>query len=70
MRESKSVTIGRDKYQMYRIASTGWVFVRSKKSGRTYEVCQTANGEIVKLYPEPALRDVSNEELAQAWINS
>lgn len=70
MRERKSVTIGRNKYQMYRIASTGWVFVESRKSGQTYQICQTADGEIVSIYPERALRDASNEELAQAWVNS
>jgi len=47
-----------------------WLFVRSKKSGRTYPVARTVNGEIVEIDNERALRDFSNEEVANALMSA
>jgi hypothetical protein len=66
---SRSVTVGKNTYKMYQ-APTKWVFVKSTKSGRSYPVAQIVDGEIVTLESQPALSNVSNRELAQAWLKS
>ena len=45
-----------------------WLFVRAPKSGRTYSIARVVEGEIVELHAEPALRDFTNRELAEALI--
>ncbi len=67
---NKKINISGETYQMHQVKMTNWVFVKSKKTGRTYSVAKIVGGEIVEIETEPALSRVSNEELAQAWLDS
>lgn len=64
---NKKVNIRGETYRMYQ-AQTGWIFVESKKTRRTYSIAKIQGGSIVEIDSEPALGRVSNEELAQAWL--
>jgi hypothetical protein len=45
-----------------------WLFVRSKKTGRTYSVARVVGGQIVELDDEQALTGYTNQEIAEALI--
>lgn len=45
-----------------------WLFVHSKKTGRTYSVARIVDGRIAEIDPEPALRYFSNQEIAEALL--
>ena len=65
---NKTVTVNGQQFKMYQ-ASTGWVFVRSKKTGRTYPVAEIVDGNIAVIDQAPAISAATNEELAAAWVN-
>lgn len=65
---NKTVKIGSERFKMYS-APTGWIFVRSKKTGRTYSIAKIVDNEIIEIDSEPALSAVTNKELAEAWIS-
>jgi hypothetical protein len=71
MSENRKVEVSGEVYKMYRVASSGWVFVVSEKSGRGYDVAHVSDdGRVLEIEDWPALSDVSNEELAQAWVDA
>lgn len=65
---NKKVKIRGQAYRMYQVESTGWVFVESKKARRTYDVAKIQDGEIVEVTIQDALSSVTNQELADAWL--
>ena len=67
---NRKVNVNGKSYEMYLVKWTNWIFVKSPKSGRTYSIAQVIDNEIVELDNEPALNEVSNLELAKAWINN
>lgn len=68
MSKNRTVTVNGQPYRMHRVASTGWIFVYSERTGRTYPVVRIANGAIL-VNQDPTVSGVTNEELANAWIN-
>ena len=67
--ERKTVTIRGTKYRMHQ-ASTGWVFVESKKARQTFSVGLVCDGEIVEIENPDALRYASNAELLAEWLKT
>ena len=66
---NKTVTIRGTKYRMY-VSSTNWIFVKSGKTGRGYEIGKLLEDGTIYVEPNDALRYVSNEELAEAWMKN
>jgi hypothetical protein len=67
---NKKVTVNGQVYEMYQVKMTNWVFVRSHKTKKTYSIAKIINNEIVTVDSEPALPEVSNQELAEAWVKA
>jgi hypothetical protein len=67
---NKKVTVNGQVYEMHQVKMTNWVFVRSHKTKKTYSIAQVIDNEIITVDDEPALPEVSNRELAEAWVNS
>lgn len=68
MKINKKVTVRNETYKMYRVGSTGWVFVRSERSKSTFSIAKIVDNEIIEIDSAPAIRGVTNEELAEAWV--
>lgn len=64
---NKKIKIRQETYRMYQ-APTGWVFVESKKTRRTYSIAKILDSQIIEVDPQEALRSASNQELALAWL--
>jgi hypothetical protein len=67
---NKKVTVNSQIYEMYQVKMTNWIFVRSHKTKRAYSIAKIVNNEIITVDNEPALPEVTNQELAEAWVNS
>lgn len=68
MKENKTVTVNGQNFKMYRVGSTGWIFVQGT-SGKWYDVAKVKGNEIVTVENQPAIQASTNRELAEAWIS-
>jgi hypothetical protein len=69
---NKKVTVNGQVHEMYQVKMTNWVFVRWAKRGQsgTCPVAKVVAGEIVALDEMQAISAATNQELAEAWVNS
>lgn len=65
---NKKVTVRNETYKMYQVGSTGWVFARSEKARNTFSIAKIVDNKIIEIDNAPAIRGVTNEELAEAWV--